>query len=76
MQASNQSVGIDQLRALFKPRVDSTLMKILLTELVAVKKLFLIGSKYAISNQGLVFSAQEKIIWDKVVLLLLRDLVL
>ena len=48
-------------------------MKILLTELVAVKKLFLIGSKYAISNQGLVFSAQEKIIWDKVVLLLLRD---
>ena len=73
VQASNQSVGIDQLRALFKPRVDSTLMKILLTELVAVKKLFLIGSKYAISNQGLVFSAQEKIIWDKVVLLLLRD---
>jgi len=73
VQASNQSVGIDQLRALFKPRVDTTLMKILLTELVAVKKLFLIGSKYVISNQGLVFSAQEKIIWDKVVLILLRD---
>ena len=73
VQASNQSVGIDQLRALFKPRVDSILMKVLLSELIAIKKLFLIGSKYATSNQGLVFSAQEKIIWDKVILILLRD---
>lgn len=73
IQASNQSVGIDELRAIFKPRVDAKLTKVLLAELVAVKKLFLFGSKYAISNEGIVFSAQEKIIWDKVVLILLRD---
>jgi selenocysteine-specific elongation factor len=72
-QESSQAVGIDPLRGLFKPKVDKTLFKLILTEMVQRKQLFLIGSKYAISNQGVVFSPQEKILWDKVVLLLEND---
>jgi selenocysteine-specific elongation factor len=73
VQASNQSVGIDELRVIFKPRMDAKLTKVLLAELVAVKKLFLFGSKYTTSNQGIVFSAQEKIIWEKVILFLVKN---
>ena len=61
------------MRSLIKPKIDLKLFKVLLAELVAIKKLFFIGSKYAISNQGLVFTDQEQIIWDKVVLILNRE---
>ena len=72
-QSNDQVAGIDQLRSLIKPKIDLKLFKVLLAELVAIKKLFFIGSKYAISNQGLVFTDQEQIIWDKVVLILNRE---
>jgi selenocysteine-specific elongation factor len=72
-QSKDQLAAIDQLRSLIKPKIDLKLFKVLLAELVAIKKLFFIGSKYAISNQGLVFTDQEQIIWDKVVLILNRE---
>jgi selenocysteine-specific elongation factor len=73
LQVDEKMVGIDQLRGLFKPRMDLKLFKVLLDELIQLKKLFLIGSKYTLSIQGITFSEAEKIVWDKAVLKLRNE---
>jgi selenocysteine-specific elongation factor len=73
LQVDEKMVGIDQLRGLFKPRMDLKLFKVLLDELIQLKKLFLIVSKYTLSIQGITFSEAEKIVWDKAVLKLRNE---
>jgi selenocysteine-specific elongation factor len=68
LQVDEKMVGIDQLRGLFKPRMDLKLFKVLLDELIQLKKIFMMGSKYTLSIQGITFSESEKIVWDKAVL--------
>lgn len=73
LSLQEQAIGINAIRGFFKPSIDLKLMKILLADLLANKKIFLIGSKYSLSNAGSTFSANEKVIWDKVVLFLEKD---
>ncbi len=73
LQDDEKMVGIDQLRGLFKPRMDLKLFKVLLDELIQLKKIFIMGSKYTLSIQGITFSESEKIVWDKAVLKLRNE---
>jgi selenocysteine-specific elongation factor len=73
LQEGEKILGIDQLRNLYKPRMDIKIFKVLLDEFIQLKKIFLIGAKYSASLQAVTFSAQEKIIWDKAVLKLQTD---
>ncbi len=73
LKVDEKMVGIDQLRGLFKPRMDLKLFKVLLDELVQLKKIFMMGSKYTLSIQGITFSESEKIVWDKAVLKLRNE---
>jgi selenocysteine-specific elongation factor len=73
LQVDEKMLGIDQLRGLFKPRMDLKLFKVLLDELIQLKKIFMMGSKYTLSIQGITFSESEKIVWDKAVLKLRNE---
>ena len=73
LKVDEKMVGIDQLRGLFKPRMDLKLFKVLLDELVQLKKIFMMGSKYTLSIQGITFSESEKVVWDKAVLKLRNE---
>ncbi len=73
LKVDEKMLGIDQLRGLFKPRMDLKLFKVLLDELVQLKKIFMMGSKYTLSIQGITFSESEKVVWDKAVLKLRNE---
>ncbi len=68
LAADEKVVGIEPLRSLLKPKIDTKLFKVFLDELVQLKKIVLIGARYSLSNQSVTFSEQEKVIWDKAVL--------
>lgn len=69
LQEDERIVGIEPLRSLCKPKIEAKFFKLILEELVERKTIFLIGARYSISNKAVTFSTQEKIIWDKSVLL-------
>ncbi len=73
LQVDERIVGIDQLRSLFKPRMDLKVFRVLLDEFIQLKKIFMMGSKYTLSLQGITFSESEKIVWDKAVLKLRNE---
>jgi selenocysteine-specific elongation factor len=53
--------------------MDLKIFRVLLDEFIQLKKIFMMGSKYTLSLQGITFSESEKIVWDKAVLKLRNE---